>query len=467
MPGGASPTQVAVLGAGPVGVVTAAGLAALGHHVTLHDIDPKRVAALARGRLPFHEPGLPALVKKGMSQGRLAIASTVPARGAAVIAFLCVGTPQADDGAADLTMLHQAAQGALPVIARGGILVIRSTVPPGTGDEAERRIRAAGRADVSVVSAPEFLAEGTGVQDFLRPERLVFGGALQAARRVAALFKALPKAAPRILTSRRTAEMAKYAANTFLASRVSLVNEFANLCDAVGADVRDVARIVGLDSRIGSKFLRPGIGYGGSCFPKDVKAILSVAATAKTPMPVAEATDRTNQAQWRRVVATVQASVGPLAGKRIAVLGIAFKPGTDDTREAPGLRIAQAIADAGARVVAHDPVAQLPAGTGPRVEQALTAEAALDGADAAILVTEWPDYAALPWAKIRPRMRTPLLFDGRNALASLDLAAAGFEYRGIGIPAAAPSAMKTKASTPAGTRNNTTNSRKKTKGARR
>ena len=423
--------NVTVLGTGYVGLVTGTCLADLGHDVTCIDIDPARIEALQRGEMPIYEPGLEEVVARNVAAERLHFATDDGSLPGADVVFVAVGTPQGADGAADLQYLEAAFDEVAAKAARDAIVVIRSTVPPGTGDRMQQRLAAAG-STATVVNAPEFLAEGTALKDFMEPDRLVFGGPDEATRIVSNLFVGLPMEAPRIRTDRCTAEMAKYASNTFLAARVSLINEMANLCDALGADVSTLANIVGLDSRIGSKFLRAGIGYGGSCFPKDVQALSAVARPHGVPVPVADAAEATNHAQWQRAVAKLEAGLESLAGKRIAVWGIAFKPGTDDLREAPGIKIMQALHDAGATVVAHDPVATLPDGLGTQVEDALTC---LADADALLHATEWPDYRAIDPASIKSAMAGDLVVDGRNTLDGAAYVAAGLRFVSMGAKA--------------------------------
>lgn len=420
--------KVTVIGTGYVGLVTGTCLADLGHDVTCVDIDPARIERLRAGEVPIHEPGLDDVVARNIEADRLAFATDDATVADADVIFIAVGTPQGPDGAANLQFLEAAFDGVAAKAQPDAIVVIRSTVPPGTGDRMQQRLTDAG-SSATVVNAPEFLAEGTALKDFMEPDRLVFGGSDEATRIVSNLFVGLPMEAPRIRTDRRTAELAKYASNTFLAARVSLINEMANLCDTLGADVSTLAHIVGLDSRIGSKFLRAGIGYGGSCFPKDVQALSAVARQHGVPVPVADAAEVTNHQQWKRAVAKLEAGLGGLAGKRIAVWGIAFKPGTDDLREAPGLKIMEALADAGATVVAHDPVAKLPEGLGAQVEDAV---ACLADADALFHATEWPEYASIDPATVKSHLCGDLVVDGRNALDADAYVAAGLRFVNMG-----------------------------------
>jgi UDPglucose 6-dehydrogenase len=428
--------RVAVVGTGYVGLVTAACLAAAGHRVQGLDIDARRVESLARGMVPFLEPGLPEVVRDAAAAGRLAFTldPAVALREAGFV-FLAVGTPPLPDGSSDLSHVRAALQTAARHAPSGAVVVIRSTVLPGTGDQLQRELEKAGRGDLAIVNAPEFLAEGTAVRDFQAPDRLVFGGPAGARDRVAGLFASLRPAAPRILTDRPTAELIKYTANTFLAARVSLVNEVARLCDAWGADVRTVAQAVGLDPRVGPLFLRPGIGYGGSCFPKDVQALAAAARAAGITLSVIPAVEEANAHQWQYALARVSEAVGgSLAGKTLAIWGIAFKPGTDDVRAAPGLKVAAAARAAGATVRMHDPAARLPADAAKAgVTQAGDAVACVQGADALLLATEWSDYRAVAPQAVAKAMRGRHVLDGRNHLDHAAYRAAGLQVRGIGV----------------------------------
>lgn len=423
---------LAVLGLGYVGLVTAAGLASVGHRVVAYDIDEARRRAVAQARVPFYEPGLAEVVESGIKSGRLTVAPSLEAALAdASVVFLAVGTPPRPDGSADLCALVSAVGSAAPALARGAILVNRSTVPPGTARALVASLRTAGRNDAAVVSMPEFLAEGTALRDFREPSRLVFGGEAGPRAAVAALFDPLPDASPRIFTDWETAEIAKYAANSFLAARVSLINEMANLCDAVGADVETLSKIVGSDPRIGPLFLRPGAGYGGSCFPKDVRALEAFARARSIESPVLSAIEATNDGQPAAVLARARALVGgSFTGLRVAILGVAFKPGTDDVRSAPSLRLARALVAEGAQVVAHDPKASLPADLAREVEWATTVLDAIHGADLVLHVTEWPEFRALDWSRATPRRK--LVVDARNALDADALTKLGYRVATIG-----------------------------------
>lgn len=438
-PTDASGATLAVVGAGYVGLVTGACLAKLGHRVACHDADPKRLTPIQEGRAPFHEAGLDEVIRAAVATDRLRPASTLKdALTAAGFCFIAVGTPSGPDGSADLSAIWTVVQ-ALRDAPRGMVVVLRSTVPPGTGDEAARRLAAMGRGDLAVVNAPEFLAEGTAVRDFLAPDRLVFGGPRAQAQAVADLFAAVRPEAPRVLTTRPSAELAKYAANAFLAARVSLVNEIANVAQVTGGDVRDVGRIVGLDSRIGAKFLRPGIGYGGSCFPKDVQALAALGARLGLELPVVQAVERTNAAQADRCVATLVRAVQGAPIGQVAIWGIAFKPGTDDARMAPSTRIALDLRKQGIRVTMHDPMAKLAtAAVTGGVQQADDPLQCAQGADALLVATEWPDYIALEPAPVAASMRGRYVLDGRNCLDHAAWRKAGLHIQGIGIPEATP-----------------------------
>jgi UDPglucose 6-dehydrogenase len=424
--------RLAVVGTGYVGLVTGSCLADLGHHVTCVDVHEPRIRDLQAGRVPIHEPGLDAVVARGAAADRLHFTTDLPrALEGAAVAFVAVGTPSRPDGSADLRFVESAVDSLAKGLGQDAVVVLRSTVPPGTGDAMQARLQAAGRPDLHVVNAPEFLAEGTAVKDFQNPERVVAGG--PRAAQVLALFDGLNPQAPRIATTRTTAELAKYAANTFLAARVSLVNELAAVCDDVGADVRDLARIVGLDSRIGGKFLRPGIGYGGSCFPKDVSALAAESRRLGLTLDVVPAVEAANRRQRQRADAKLRLLLPDLKGRRIAVWGIAFKPGTDDVRDAPGLALMRTWIDAGATVVAHDPQARLPADLNGAT-QAATALDAVRGADALVLATEWPEYAHVDADAVGNAMAHRNLLDGRNHLDHAAYRKAGFRVHAIGVP---------------------------------
>ncbi len=417
---------IGVIGVGWVGLVTAACFAELGHRVVARDIVPEKVEALSRGETTFHEPGLGELLARNAE--RLTFTTDMSELlDAARILFVCVDTPPTRSGDADLSRVRSVVDG---LRTDGGhVLVMKSTVPAGTGTAIKRDL-----SGVSYVSCPEFLKEGSAVDDFMHPDRVVIGtdpGDEAAGEAVAAIYEAL--GGEIVHTDVASAEMIKLASNAFLATKISFVNEIANICEEVGADVGEVARGMGLDQRIGSSFLRAGIGYGGSCFPKDVSALKMLAGNTGYHFQLLNAVIEVNELQKRRVVQKLLSHLGTLVGRRVALLGLAFKPDTDDMREASSLVLAARLQGEGAEVVAYDPVAADAAqDLLEGVDLCDSALEALDGADAAVLVTEWPEFAELDWAAAAGRMARPLLVDGRNFLDPQKLRTAGFEYEGIG-----------------------------------
>jgi UDPglucose 6-dehydrogenase len=406
--------------------VTAACFAELGHPVVARDIVPEKVESLSRGETTIHEPGLGELLTRNAE--RLSFTTEMAeVLDSARLLFVCVDTPPTRSGDADLSRVRSVVE---ELSADGGhALVMKSTVPAGTGEAIKRDL-----SGVSYVSCPEFLKEGSAVQDFLNPDRVVIGadpGDEPARDMVAELYR--PLGGELVETDVTSAEMIKLASNAFLATKISFVNEIANVCEEVGADVSEVARGMGFDKRIGPSFLRAGIGYGGSCFPKDVSALKMLAGNTGYHFQLLNAVIEVNELQKRRVVQKLLGHLGSLAGRRVALLGLAFKPDTDDMREASSLVLAARLQGEGAEVVAYDPVAGGAASELlDSVELAGSALEALDGADAAVLVTEWPEFAELDWAEAAGRMARPLLVDGRNFLDAEKLRAAGFEYEGIG-----------------------------------
>jgi UDPglucose 6-dehydrogenase len=417
---------VGVIGVGWVGLVTAACFAELGHRVVARDIVPEKVEALSRGDVSIHEPGLEDLLRRNAERITFTTDMGELLEGARLL-FVCVDTPPTYSGDADLSRVRAVVQ-ELPADS-DHVLVMKSTVPAGTGESIRRDM-----PDLAYVSCPEFLKEGTAVEDFMHPDRVVVGsdpGDEGAADAVEALYK--PLGGEILRTDVASAEMIKLASNAFLATKISFINEIANVCEEVGADVGQVARGMGLDERIGSSFLRAGIGYGGSCFPKDVSALKMLAGNTGYHFQLLTAVIEVNELQKRRVVGKLEKHLGSLIGKRVALLGLAFKPDTDDMREASSLVLAARLQGEGAEVVAYDPVAaERAAGMLGSVEMTGSAMEALDGADAAVLVTEWREFAALDWAAAAERMARPLLVDGRNFLDPKALGDAGFEYEGIG-----------------------------------
>jgi UDPglucose 6-dehydrogenase len=417
---------VGVIGVGWVGLVTAACFAELGHPVIARDIVQEKVDSLSRGEVAIHEPGLEDLLRRNAERLTFTTDMDELLEGARLL-FVCVDTPPTYSGDADLSRVRAVVQD-LP--SEGDhVLVMKSTVPAGTGESIRRDM-----PDLSYVSCPEFLKEGTAVKDFMNPDRVVIGadpGDEGAADAVERLYQSLGGEILRADVA--SAEMIKLASNAFLATKISFINEIANVCEEVGADVGQVARGMGLDSRIGSAFLRAGIGYGGSCFPKDVSALKMLAGNTGYHFQLLTAVIEVNELQKRRVVGKLEKHLGSMIGKRVALLGLAFKPDTDDMREASSLVLAARLQGEGAEVVAYDPVAaERAASLLSSVEMATSAMEALDGADAAVLVTEWSELAELDWSAAAERMARPLIVDGRNFLDPDALVKAGFEYEGIG-----------------------------------
>jgi UDPglucose 6-dehydrogenase len=420
---------IGVIGTGYVGLVTAAGFAELGNEVYCVDIDADKIGQLKRGEIPIYEPGLAELVDR--NRERLHFSTELaPALDHARLLFVAVGTPPTYSGDADLSAVHTVVD-AMPPSDRHA-LVMKSTVPSGTGVAIKRVFADRGKGGFSYVSCPEFLKEGSAVADFLHPDRVVVGDDGDwAGDAVVDLYA--PLDAPLVRTDVASAEMIKLAANAFLATKISFINEIANVCEEVGADVAEVARGMGLDERIGPQFLRPGIGYGGSCFPKDVSALKQLAGNSGYHFQLLTAVIEVNELQKRRVISKLQKHLGSLVGREIALLGLAFKPDTDDMREASSLVLAGRLQADGARVRAYDPVAEdaaRPLMSG--VDFSDSALRAVEGADAVVLVTEWPEFAELDWAEVASRMRGDLVIDGRNALRSERVIAAGLAYEGIG-----------------------------------
>jgi UDPglucose 6-dehydrogenase len=431
--------RIAIIGAGYVGLVSAACFAEFGTDVVAVDADAAKVEALSAGRIPIYEPGLDRLVAENVKDGRLTFTTDLRAalRDAAAV-FLAVGTPsRRGDGHADLSYVFAAAEQAAREAEAPFVLVTKSTVPVGTGAKLRELVaRVRPDLDIVVASNPEFLREGSAIGDFMRPDRVVIG---TDSDRAFAVLRRLYRPlylieTPIIATSIETAELIKYAANAFLATKVTFINEIADLCERVGADVHDVSRGMGLDGRIGRKFLHPGPGYGGSCFPKDTLALARTARDAGAPVTLVEATIAANEARKIAMAERMLALLGEPRGRRVAVLGLAFKPETDDMREAPSLAILPRLVSAGVEVVAFDPVAMpnarplLPAA----VAYAGNALAAAEGADAVMLLTEWNEFRAITPERLKAAMRGRLIFDCRNAWDPLAMREAGLDYRGVG-----------------------------------
>ncbi len=419
-----------VIGAGWVGLVTAACFADLGHDVVVRDVVPERIADLEAGLVSIYEPGLAELLER--NRDRLHFTLEIgEVFGRARVAFVCVGTPSTYSGDADLSAVWHVLD-ELPDFEERAILVMKSTVPVGTGEKVRHELDSRDLPHVGYVSNPEFLAEGTAVRDFTQPDRVVIGSFADADGDVVAELYA-PLEAPIVRTDIHSAEMIKLASNAFLATRISFINEIANVCEVTGADVVDVARGMGLDHRLGPHFLRAGIGYGGSCFPKDVTALKQLAGNSGYHFQLLNAVIEVNELQKRRVVAKLVKHLGPLRGKTIALLGVAFKPNTNDLREASSLVLASRLLAEGARVRAWDPVASEEARRQMRgVEVLEDLESALAGADAAVIVTEWETLRDVASPAVREGMRNPLIVDGRNMLDPEAVRAAGFAYEGVG-----------------------------------
>jgi len=435
MKGNGNTRPVGVIGVGYVGLVTAACFAELGHDVVCLDVKAERIEALRNGTVPIYEPGVDRLLARNRARLRftLDLADLV---GSCRIAFVCVDTPATHSGDADLTRVR-AVIDSLPETGERLVIVMKSTVPVGTGEKLRDDLDARGLGHVGYASNPEFLREGRAVADFLEPDRIVIGAFADAdARAVADLYAGVQ--APVITTDVASAEMIKYASNAFLATKISFINEIANVCEEMGADVGVVAQGMGLDARIGSHFLRPGIGYGGSCFPKDVKALKQLAGNSGYHFQLLTSVIEVNDLQKRRVVGKLERHLGSLRGRRIALLGLAFKADTDDMREASSLVLAGRLRAEGATVVGYDPVAMQNAAEllGDEVELAGSMLESVRGADAAVIVTEWGEFRQLCTRAVRDAMRTPLVVDGRNLLDPVAARAAGFAYESVGRPSA-------------------------------
>ncbi|HEV2884440.1 MAG TPA: UDP-glucose/GDP-mannose dehydrogenase family protein [Pyrinomonadaceae bacterium] len=429
--------HIAVIGTGYVGLVTGACFAEFGVDVTCVDIDAEKIARISSGEMPIYEPGLEQLVTKNMQSGRLKFTTDIKqAVEQALVIFLAVGTPPKSDGSPDLSFVESAAHSVAEHINGYKVIVTKSTVPIGTGEYLRKLIREHNpKANFGMVSNPEFLREGAAINDFMRPDRVVIGSRDDEAIAIMRdLYRPLYLIeAPVVITSLEAAELTKYAANAFLATKISFINEIANLCESIGCDVHDVARAIGMDKRIGSKFLHPGPGFGGSCFPKDTQAFASVARAFNRDSLIVDAVIEVNQRQRRAMLPKIEKLVGTLAGKTIAVLGLAFKPETNDMREAPAIDIIKGLLEGGATVRAYDPVAMMEAAEVlPQINYADDEYAAVTNADALVFVTEWNQFRALDMRRIRDLMRSPRIADLRNIYEPEDLRELGFEYVGVG-----------------------------------
>jgi UDPglucose 6-dehydrogenase len=437
--------RVAMIGTGYVGLVSGACIADFGHQVVCVDKDPAKIKALENGEIPIYEPGLDDLVANNVRDGRLTFTTAIeaPVRTADAV-FIAVGTPsRRGDGHADLSYVYDAAREIAASLDGFTVIITKSTVPVGTGDEVERIIREARPdADVVVVSNPEFLREGAAIHDFKHPDRVVVGTDDERGRQVMTdIYRPLSlNQAPIMFTARRTAELIKYAANAFLATKISFINEIADLCEKVGADVQEVARGIGLDNRIGSKFLHAGPGFGGSCFPKDVRALIKTAQDHAVPLRILEAVNAVNDTRKRAMARKVSAMFsGVLRGKTAAVLGLTFKPNTDDMREAPSLALITALQDMGARVRVFDPVGMNQARSMlTDVVYCKDAYDCVDAADALVIVTEWEQFRALDLERIRDLMACPVVVDLRNVYRPDEMHRHGFYYSCVGRSLTSP-----------------------------
>ena len=435
--------KIAMVGSGYVGLVSGACFADFGHDVVCIDKDPAKIDSLQAGIMPIYEPGLAELVSANVRAGRLTfttdLAEGIADAGAV---FIAVGTPsRRGDGHADLSFVYAVAEEIGQNLANDAVVVTKSTVPVGTGDEVERILGEANlKVRYAVASNPEFLREGAAIADFKRPDRIVIGSDDEWARHVMTeVYRPLfLNKAPLLFTSRRSAELIKYAANAFLATKITFINEMADLCEKVGADVQDVSRGIGLDGRIGPKFLHAGPGYGGSCFPKDTLALLKTAEDYDSPTRIVEAVAKANETRKRAMGRKViEALGGPDAarGKKVAMLGLTFKPNTDDMRDSPAIAIALALADAGVEVAAYDPEGmELARPLMPEVTMAASAYAAIEGADAVAIVTEWDAFRALDFDRVKRIVRAPVLVDLRNIYDPAEVRAKGFAYSSVGRP---------------------------------
>jgi UDPglucose 6-dehydrogenase len=429
--------NIAVVGTGYVGLVVGACLAETGNAVTCADVDRTKIDGLRKNVLPIYEPGLDDYVERNQKDGRLVFTTDLPgALASAQVVFIAVGTPPDEDGSADLRHVLAVAEQIGRHMTRELVIVTKSTVPVGTAAKVAAAVQVHARFPFHMCSNPEFLKEGAAIDDFMKPDRVVIGVATEHAQAVMGELYApfVRTGKPIIFMDIPSAEMTKYAANAMLATRISFINEIANLCELVGADVDHVRRGIGSDSRIGPSFLFPGPGYGGSCFPKDVKALVRTAGDCGAPLRVLTAVEEANDAQKQRLFTKVGHLLGDLRGKQIALWGLAFKPNTDDMREAPSLILIDALLAAGARVVAHDPVAmhETQRRIGDRIRYAENSYGALEGSDALVVVTDWNEYRHPDFERIRRTLTAPVVIDGRNLYDATKMRDLGFSYDSIG-----------------------------------
>ncbi|WP_206831081.1 UDP-glucose dehydrogenase family protein [Alicyclobacillus fructus] len=424
--------KVCMMGTGYVGLVTAVCMAEGGHDVLAVDTDVRKIESLRRGGCPIFEPGLESVLQTQLANGRLRFATELTAEDAVDVAFIAVGTPTLPDGSVDLTAVWACVEELARKLPTGAMIAMKSTVPVGTASKIRKGLADRGRDDLRVASVPEFLREGTALEDTRHPHRLVFGVASEEDETLLRRLHAWVDA-PVVVTDRNTAELIKYASNAFLATKISFINEIANLCERVGADVTQVAFGMGLDPRIGPSFLRAGLGYGGSCFPKDTKALAHIAEDVDYEFKLLRAVIEVNAEQWKAPIRALEAHFGDLRGLRVVLLGVAFKPGTDDVRESPAIALTTDLERRGCEVVHCDPVVQTLTVEGRLYPVTDRPSEALQGADAAVLVTEWPVFLDMDWEDVARRMRSHFLFDGRNALADVaSLEGLGFTVLSVG-----------------------------------
>lgn len=430
--------KISIIGTGYVGIVQGACFADTGNNVICMDIDKKKIDNLKKGIIPIYEPGLDEVVKRNVKDGRLVFSTNLKfAVEKSQVIFLCLPTPQSENGSADLTHVMEVAKGIAGYLNEAKIVVSKSTVPVGTVEKMRQIFENRGKYDVQVVSNPEFFKEGSALQDSLRPDRIIIGTSdKKTAQVMRELYQPFVRTGnPIIVMDEKSAELTKYAANSFLATKITFMNDLANLCEKVGADIEWIRKGIGSDPRIGKNFLFAGIGYGGSCFPKDVKALIKTSANNAHPLRILDAVDRINEDQKKMLIAKLKRHfAGKLKGKTVAIWGIAFKPQTDDIREAPSMVIISSLLKEGVTIKAHDPVAMPHAKKvfGARVQFCKTAYAALNNADALIVVTEWNEFRKPDMLYMKSIMKTPVMFDGRNIYDPKEVQDAGFTYYGIG-----------------------------------
>jgi UDPglucose 6-dehydrogenase len=431
--------RIAVIGTGYVGLVAGTCFADSGNDVTCVDIDAKKIEGLKKGQVPIYEPGLDTLIEKGVREERLFFSTDLPsAVSQAEVVFIAVGTPEGESGDAGLQYVLAAAREIGKSLTQYTVIVDKSTVPVGTADRVREAISKETKQPFDVVSNPEFLKEGAAIDDFMSPDRVVIGAESERARKVMGdLYAPFCRKESRVhFMDTRSAELTKYAANAMLATRISFMNDMASLCERVGADVEKVRLGIGTDVRIGTSFLFPGVGYGGSCFPKDVKALVATARETGLELDLLRAVERTNERQKKLLVSKVVKHFGDLSGKRFGVWGLAFKPKTDDMREAPSIELIEGLVGKGAKVKAFDPVAMTAAKRvfGDRIDYARIPYDAVDGADALFVVTEWNEFRTPDFARLKKMMKQPVIFDGRNVFSPARIRELGFTYYGVGRP---------------------------------